>query len=123
MQTIILIVHLTVAVVLIGLVLIQRGKGADMGAAFGGGASNTVFGSQGAASFLTRATAVAATIFFATSLSLAYFSGQNSEHRSVTDVVVPIESQVEQQRGVESDVPAMPGETGLSSEQMGDEPK
>lgn len=114
MQTIILTVHLIVTVALIALVLIQRGKGADMGAAFGGGASNTVFGSQGSASFLTRATAVLATIFFATSLSLAYFSGQGSDHRSVTEVVTPIE----QMHGVESDVPLMPGETGLPDDQL-----
>lgn len=85
MQTVLLIVHLLVAAGLIGLVLLQQGKGADMGAAFGSGASSTVFGARGSASFLTRATAVLAVLFFATSLSLAYFSGKVTAHRSVVE--------------------------------------
>ncbi len=87
MLTIILVVHILVAIALIGLVLIQRGKGADIGAAFGSGASQTVFGSRGSASFLTRTTAVLATIFFVTSLSLAYLYAQKTERRSVTEVL------------------------------------
>ncbi len=79
MQTILVAVHLLLAVGVIGLVLIQHGKGADAGAAFGSGASSTVFGSQGSGSFLTRATAVLATLFFATSLALAYFAMQGTE--------------------------------------------
>lgn len=74
---IIVIVHLIVCVSLIGLVLIQHGKGADAGAAFGGGASGTVFGSQGSGSFLTRTTAILAASFFVLCLILAYFSMQN----------------------------------------------
>ncbi len=77
MQTTVLtVIHVILTLSLIGLVLIQRGKGADIGAAFGGGSSNTMFGSQGAASFLTRATAVVATLFFVLSLSLAYLTSQ-----------------------------------------------
>src|SRR3569833_1503094 len=72
MQTMMLIDHILIAIALISLVLEQRGKGADMGAAFGSGASGTLFGSRGSASFLTRATAVLATLFFITSLSLAF---------------------------------------------------
>ena len=68
MQTILLVIHVLIALALIGLVLIQHGKGADMGAAFGSGASTTVFGARGAGSFLTRTTAVLAALFFATSL-------------------------------------------------------
>jgi len=83
-----IVVHVTVAVGIVGLVLIQQGKGADAGAAFGSGASATVFGARGSASFLTRATAVLATIFFITSLLLAYFSGQSKEISSVTDSVM-----------------------------------
>lgn len=83
MQTILVAVHLLLAASLIGLVLIQHGKGADAGAAFGSGASSTVFGSQGSGSFLTRATAVLATLFFATSLALAYFSMQGTEQPSL----------------------------------------
>jgi preprotein translocase subunit SecG len=87
MQTVFLIIHLLVAAGLIGLVLLQQGKGADMGAAFGSGSSSTVFGARGSASFLTRATAVLATLFFITSLSLAYFSGKATGQRSVTEQV------------------------------------
>ncbi|MCG8433708.1 MAG: preprotein translocase subunit SecG [Gammaproteobacteria bacterium] len=72
--TIILVIHVFLALSLIGLVLLQQGKGADAGAAFGSGASATVFGARGSASFLSRTTGVIATLFFATSLSLAYLS-------------------------------------------------
>ncbi len=92
MQTIIVVVHLLIALGLVGLVLIQHGKGADAGAAFGSGASATVFGSRGSASFLTRTTAVLAVGFFITSLVLAYFSVQRSSApRSVTEIGVPAE--------------------------------
>ncbi len=83
MQTILVAVHLILAAGVVGLVLIQHGKGADAGAAFGSGASSTVFGSQGSGSFLTRATAVLATLFFATSLGLAYFAMQGTEQPSL----------------------------------------
>ena len=78
-QTGLLISHTIIALVIIVLVLLQRGKGADAGAAFGAGASGTVFGSRVPGSFFSRATAVLATIFFATSLTLAYFASQGSE--------------------------------------------
>jgi len=74
MKELILVVHVLAAVVLVALVLIQHGKGADMGAAFGSGASQTLFGSRGSANFLTRTTAALATIFFITSLSLVYLA-------------------------------------------------
>lgn len=79
METLVWIVHLIVAAALIGLVLMQHGKGADMGAAFGGGSSGSLFGSSGSANFLSRTTAVLATIFFLTSLGLGYFALQNSK--------------------------------------------
>ena len=88
LHNILLFVLLLVALGVIGLVLIQQGKGADAGAAFGGGASSTVFGSQGSGSFLTRATGVLATIFFITSLSLAYLSTQKVKATSVVDTVI-----------------------------------
>jgi preprotein translocase subunit SecG len=69
-----LMVHIVAAIGVIGLVLVQHGKGADMGAAFGSGASGSLFGATGSANFLSRATAVLATIFFVTSLSLAYLA-------------------------------------------------
>ncbi len=71
METVILVVHVVAALAVIGLILMQQGKGADAGASFGGGASQTVFGSQGSASFLSRLTAVLATVFFITSFALA----------------------------------------------------
>ncbi|ANO53146.1 preprotein translocase subunit SecG [Woeseia oceani] len=79
MQTAVLIGHTLIAILIIVLVLIQRGKGADAGAAFGGGASGTVFGARGSSSFFSRMTAVLATAFFATSLTLAYMSSQRAE--------------------------------------------
>ena len=89
MLSIVLTIHILVTIALIGLVLIQRGKGADIGAAFGSGASQTVFGSQGSASFLTRTTALLATIFFVTSLTLAYLYAQKGKARSVTEIPAP----------------------------------
>ena len=77
-QTTFLIIHTLIALSIIGLVLLQRGKGADAGAAFGAGASGTVFGARGSSSFFSRATAVLATAFFATSLTLAYLSSQRT---------------------------------------------
>ena len=77
-QKFVLITHTVIALAIIALVLLQRGKGADAGAAFGAGASGTVFGSRGASSFFSRATAVLATAFFASSLTLAYLSSQRS---------------------------------------------
>lgn len=78
LQKAVLIGHTLIALLIIVLVLLQRGKGADAGAAFGAGASGTVFGARGSGSFFSRATAVLATAFFASSLTLAYLSSQNS---------------------------------------------
>lgn len=74
MTTLILVVQLLAALTMIGLVLVQHGKGADMGASFGGGSSGSLFGATGSANFLSRTTAVCATIFFACTLALAYLS-------------------------------------------------
>lgn len=79
MQQLILILHVLVAVCLVSLVLIQHGKGADMGAAFGSGASNTMFGSAGSTPFLMKITILLAAIFFATSLSLGYLSAREQK--------------------------------------------
>lgn len=83
METLILVVHVLAALAIIGLVLLQHGKGADMGAAFGGGASGSLFGSTGSANFLSRITAVLATIFFVTSLTLTWFSAHKTEVKGV----------------------------------------
>ncbi len=78
MMTVLLVVQMLTALVMIGLVLIQHGKGADMGASFGSGASGSLFGATGSANFLSRSTAVLAAIFFASTLALAYFSNLRS---------------------------------------------
>jgi preprotein translocase subunit SecG len=75
------------------IVLLQTGKGADMGAAFGGGSSQTLFGSTGASTFLSKATTVAAIVFMLTSLTLAYMAGGKVTKSVVSDVQVPIEQQ------------------------------
>jgi len=112
MQTVLLAIHVLITISLVGLILIQRGKGADIGAAFGSGASNTVFGSQGSASFLTRTTAILATLFFITSLSLAYFATQHVERKSVTEITMPEteSSSMEQVAPIVIEQPAMPSD-------------
>jgi preprotein translocase subunit SecG len=96
----VLTLHIVVGLAVIGLVLLQHGKGADMGAAFGSGSSGSLFGASGSANFLSRTTAILATIFFLTSLTLAYLSGKPRETSggSVMDAVK-----------VESVVPGAPG--------------
>lgn len=78
MITVLVIIHVIVCIALILIVLLQSGKGADMGAAFGGGSGQTLFGASGGATFLTKVTTVAAIIFILTSLFLAYFSTNKS---------------------------------------------
>ncbi len=73
-ETVVVIIHLLVAIALVALVLMQQGKGAETGASFGSGASGTVFGSQGSATFLSRLTGILAAVFFLTSLGLAYYA-------------------------------------------------
>ena len=87
MQTILVVLHLMLAIGIVTLVLLQHGKGADAGAAFGSGASATVFGAKGSASFLSRATAIMATLFFVSSMALAYFSSQTDEQQGLMDTV------------------------------------
>jgi len=82
-----LIVHVLISASIIGLVLLQRGKGAEAGAAFGSGASGTVFGARGSSNFLSRTTAVLATAFFLTSLGLAYLGSQRAPLESMMDGV------------------------------------
>ncbi len=75
MQTVVLVFHILAAIGIVVLVLLQHGKGADMGAAFGSGSAGSLFGSAGASNFLSRTTAILAAVFFATSLGLTYFTG------------------------------------------------
>ncbi|TDO98151.1 preprotein translocase subunit SecG [Marinomonas balearica] len=85
MEALILVVHVLVAVAIIALVLLQQGKGADAGASFGGGASQTVFGSQGGSSFFGRMTGVFAVVFFVTSFALAFVASEKA--KSVSGVL------------------------------------
>ena len=85
LHSILLVAHVVISAMIIGLVLLQRGKGADAGAAFGSGASGTVFGAKGSANFMSRSTAVLATLFFVTSLSLAYLGAERPVATSLMD--------------------------------------
>ena len=90
MQQFILIIHVLVATGVVALVLLQHGRGADAGAAFGGGSSGSIFGSRGPTTFLTRLTTILVTVFFLTSLSLAWLSKQSVDTRSVVERVQPV---------------------------------
>ena len=94
LQTIITVIHVLLAAALIALVLFQRGKGAEAGAAFGAGASGTVFGAKGSSSFLTRTTGVLAALFFVTSLSLAYLGSRRQAPTSVIESASVVEESV-----------------------------
>ncbi|PIP02689.1 MAG: preprotein translocase subunit SecG [Zetaproteobacteria bacterium CG12_big_fil_rev_8_21_14_0_65_54_13] len=94
MTTILIIVHVLIALLLIGTVLIQRGQGADMGVSFGGGGAQTLFGSRGSGSFLGKLTGGLAAAFMMTSLTLAFFSQQQTGSvvdRSVAGQTIPVE--------------------------------
>jgi len=125
MEIVLWVVHILVALGLIGLVLLQQGKGADIGAAFGSGASNTVFGARGSANFLSRTTAVLAVLFFMTSLSMAYFvtaapkrqsvieraaqpAAQDPEQKAKAATEQELVNQLSQQLKKSGDAPAVP---------------
>jgi len=103
-QTLLFVLQVLVAVALIGLILIQHGKGADAGAAFGSGSSSTVFGSSGATSFLTKLTAGLAVVFLGNSLLLAYLATQNIQQAPTSLLDQP--GIVMEQQAVEQDIPA-----------------
>ncbi|WP_025819333.1 preprotein translocase subunit SecG [Shewanella marina] len=86
MYEVLIVVYLIVAIGLVGLILIQQGKGADMGASFGAGASGTLFGSSGAGNFLTRTTAILAICFFALSLIIGNLSANHSKDKDILDL-------------------------------------
>lgn len=109
-QTVLFVIQILVAVSLIGLILIQHGKGADAGAAFGSGASSTVFGSQGSGNFLTKSTTALAIIFLANSLLLGYLAAQSVRQQTSVmeqEEVVIVEEQAVKD-SVESDLPEIP---------------
>ncbi len=114
---VLLIIQIIVALCIIGLVLMQHGKGADAGAAFGGGASGTVFGSRGSGNFLSRTTGILAAVFFANSLALAWLVSHRGDILSGEKSVVPQVETLEKESAaptappVPSDVPASVGKT------------
>jgi preprotein translocase subunit SecG len=85
MELVLLVFHVLIGAGVVGLVLLQHGKGADMGAAFGSGSAGSLFGASGSANFLSRATAILATIFFLTSLGLTYLGTNRAETRGVIE--------------------------------------
>jgi len=93
MINVLIAIHVLVAIAIIGLVLLQHGKGADAGAAFGSGASATVFGARGSGNFLTKATSIIAALFFATCLALAYMATNREAPSSIVDSVVETQSE------------------------------
>ena len=112
-QTIVLSAHTIIALLIIALVLLQKGKGAEAGAAFGSGASDTVFGAKGSSNFFSRATAILATAFFVSSLSLAYLSSQQADVPDSLLESVVIENDISNQ-----EVPNEENNTDTSIESM-----
>ena len=115
MQTILLVLHVMLGLALIAVILLQQGTGATAGAAFGSGASSTVFGSRGSASFLTRVTAILALVFFANSFLLAYLAKdqggpQSIVEQSLGDVPAMLEEQVLPESDVEMDFSSPAGD-------------
>lgn len=106
MEQLILVGHVVFAIVIIGLIMIQQGKGADMGASFGSGSSQTVFGAGGGGNLLTRLTAVLATLFFVTSFGLAIVAKDKASNMVEVDYI-PEVNQVAPAMAVESELDAM----------------
>jgi preprotein translocase subunit SecG len=119
LNAILLVLQVLLAIGLIALILLQHGKGADAGAAFGSGASATVFGAKGSGNFLTKATAILATLFFITCLGLAYIASHREGPGSIVDSVVnsqPVEEVAPAADSV-SDLPPMTAEPAGNSDQ------
>lgn len=108
MSIFLIILHTIVCIALILIVLLQTGKGADMGAAFGGGSSQTLFGSTGASTFLSKATTMAAIIFMITSLGLAYYSGARPTSSIMLDSKGAVEQPASQPQNAPVDAAAEP---------------
>src|SRR5436189_360399 len=111
-ETVLVAVHVLVAVALVGFVLLQHGKGADMGAAFGSGSSGSLFGASGSANFLSRTTAILATVFFLSSLGLTYFgatrSGPTDIMKQGTTQTAPAAKETKASDVPQSSAPAIP---------------
>ncbi|NER60272.1 preprotein translocase subunit SecG [Pseudomonas sp. MAFF212428] len=107
LETVVVVFHLLGALGLVVLVLLQQGKGAEAGASFGAGASNTVFGSQGSATFLSKFTAILAASFFMTALGLGYFAKEKAHELTQVGLPDPAVLEVKQQKPATDDVPVL----------------
>jgi preprotein translocase subunit SecG len=116
--SLLLTVHILVALSIIGLVLMQHGKGADMGAAFGSGASGSLFGATGSANFLSRTTGVLAAVFFMTSLSLAYVASQKPKTAGSVMQETVQSKPVSQPAAMGGEPPAAPAEAGSKAKDI-----
>tara|TARA_B100001769_G_scaffold230801_1_gene193203 strand:+ start:234 stop:611 length:378 start_codon:yes stop_codon:yes gene_type:complete len=116
MQTLIITIHVIAAISIVGLVLLQQGKGADAGASFGAGASQTVFGSSGSGNFLVRATTISAVIFFVTSLTLAIFAKNQAGRGSSTGLPIVNQEILEETTAAQADIPTLIEEEPTASQ-------
>ncbi len=122
-EQLILVVHLLLALAIIGLIMLQQGKGADMGASFGAGASQTLFGSTGGGNVLTRATAWMVAFFFATSFGLAVIAKNRTESATSFDLPLPVEESLPaamdgSDTGVNDELPALYDEPQAGNEEL-----
>lgn len=109
LETVVIVFHLLGALGVVALVLMQQGKGAEAGASFGAGASNTVFGSQGSATFLSKFTAILAACFFLSSLGLGYFAKEKSQQLNQVGLPDPVVMEIKQ-KPASDDVPMLEGQ-------------
>ena len=115
MSTVLVVLHVLVCIFLIAVVLLQRGKGAEIGAVFGSGASSTVFGSRGAGNFLTKLTTISAVIFMLTSLSLSYLWTTSSSDRLFDEPVAAEEAPAPAEEPLFEEVETVPAQPESSS--------
>ncbi|MDZ5604389.1 preprotein translocase subunit SecG [Pseudomonas sp. RP23018S] len=121
LETVVVVFHLLAALSLVALVLMQQGKGAEAGASFGAGASNTVFGSQGSATFLSKFTAILAATFFLTALGLGYFAKEKAHELTQAGLPDPAVLEVKEPKpAVNDDVPVLQQKSETT--QQGDVP-
>jgi preprotein translocase subunit SecG len=120
---VLLVAYLLVAIALVGFVLLQQGKGADMGASFGAGGSNTIFGSSGSGNFMTRTTAILATLFFTISLIIGGITSTSSEEVDEFQTIEPIvKQQAPAEQANDSDFPVALDESAVEETTTGEEP-
>lgn len=127
METLVLVVHILVALAMIGLILLQQGKGAEAGASFGGGGAATVFGAAGSGNFLTRTTSVLVTIFFITSVALAVFAKHRAGQVDVlpgapATTTVPVSALPKQAVPATTAAPAVPASTAAAGGNVAETP-